>query len=34
MTERPISPTNPSHQHRLKGDLGLRDVRGKTLDQW
>jgi hypothetical protein len=34
LTERPTSPSNPSRQHRLKGDLGSRDVHGKTLEQW
>jgi hypothetical protein len=34
LTERPCSPENPARQHRLRGDLCSRDVRGRVLDQW
>jgi hypothetical protein len=34
LTERPCAPTNPARQHRLRGDLGSRDVRGHLLAQW
>ena len=34
LTERPIQPENPARQHRLRGSLAHREVRGKVLDQW
>lgn len=34
LTERPTTPTNPSRQHRLRGALGARDIRGRRLEQW
>jgi hypothetical protein len=34
LTERPDRPENPARQHRLKGRLARRDVKGKSLEQW
>lgn len=34
MTERPTAPEHPNRQHRLRGSLGTREVRGKSLEQW
>lgn len=34
LTERPTLPENPGRQHRLRGQLGSHQVKGKTLDQW
>lgn len=34
LTERPTTPENPSRQQRLRGELGSRDVSGRTLEQW
>lgn len=31
---RPMTPTNPRRQHRLRGDLGSRLVGGQALEQW
>jgi hypothetical protein len=34
LTERPITPENPSRQQKLRGQLGCRNVFGRTLEQW
>jgi hypothetical protein len=34
LTERPITPENPARQHRLRGSLGNRDIKGSVLEQW
>lgn len=34
LTERPTIPTNPDRQHRLRGRLGTREIRGRRLNQW
>jgi hypothetical protein len=34
LTERPAVPENPARQHRLRGALATREVRGKVLPQW
>lgn len=34
LTERQTSPQNPKRQHRLRGKLADREVRGKSLQQW
>jgi hypothetical protein len=34
LTDRPTTPENPDRQHRLRGALSAREVRGKVLDQW
>jgi len=34
LTERPTQPENLARQHRLRGSLATRDVKGKVLDQW
>jgi hypothetical protein len=34
LTERPITPENPTRQHRLRDTFASRMIGGKTLDQW
>jgi hypothetical protein len=34
LTERPTTPENSTRQHRLRGALSVRVVRGKALPQW
>lgn len=34
LTGRPITPENASRQHRLRGQLGSREVSGDLLEQW
>jgi hypothetical protein len=34
MSRDPRDRTNPGRQHRLRGDLGARTVKGKILEQW
>jgi hypothetical protein len=34
LRERPTRPVNPDRQHRLKGSLAYREVKGRTLEQW
>lgn len=34
LTSRPVTPEKPARQHRLRGDLGRREVHGKLLEQW
>ncbi|WP_370945962.1 hypothetical protein AB5J62_43880 [Amycolatopsis sp. cg5] len=34
LTERPTTPENPARQHRLKGKFAVREIGGKTLEQW
>lgn len=34
LTERPMTPENPSRQHRLKRSLASLVVHGKELEQW
>ena len=34
LTERPTAPESPSRQQKLRGQLGSRDVFGRTLEQW
>ena len=30
----PRDRSNPGRQHRLKGDLGTREIKGESLEQW
>ncbi len=34
LTERPTRPENPARQHKLRGQLGERQIGGRTLAQW
>jgi hypothetical protein len=34
LTERPVRPENPARQHRLRGQLGSRQIGGQVLEQW
>jgi hypothetical protein len=34
LTKDPRSRSNPSRQFQLKGELSVREVGGKTLEQW
>jgi hypothetical protein len=34
LTERPMQPENVTRQHRLRGQLGSREVHGNVLEQW
>lgn len=34
LTERPLTPDNPSRQYRMRGALSSREVDGRKLEQW